>query len=100
YANPNKCDPLVVTKYIGRYLGRPVIATSRIDKYDGENVTLHYNKHEDNSYVEKTIPALEFIERLIQHIPDTRNQIKNLVSPFQEKNINFFFHLMNGVPAS
>ena len=31
YAKPNKCDPKVVTKYIGRYLGRPVIATSRID---------------------------------------------------------------------
>ena len=34
YAKPNKCDPKVVTKYIGRYLGRPVIATSRIDKYE------------------------------------------------------------------
>ena len=36
YAKPNKCDPKNVIKYIGRYLGRPVIATSRIDKYDGE----------------------------------------------------------------
>ena len=34
-------------KYIGRYLGRPVIATSRIDKYDGSMVTFHYNRHED-----------------------------------------------------
>lgn len=32
YAKPNKCDPKTVVKYIGRYLGRPVIATSRIDK--------------------------------------------------------------------
>ena len=39
YAKPNKCNPTVVAKYIGRYLGRPVIATSRIDAYDGENVT-------------------------------------------------------------
>ena len=31
YAKPNLCDPKVVAKYIGRYLGRPVIATSRID---------------------------------------------------------------------
>ena len=57
-------------KYIGRYLGRPVIATSRIDKYDGENVTFHYNRHEDDVYVEETLPALEFIERLIRHIPE------------------------------
>lgn len=70
YAKPNKCDPKVVTKYIGRYLGRPVIATSRIDKYDGEFVTFHYNKHEDDSYVEETLPAIDFIKRLIQHIPE------------------------------
>lgn len=70
YAKPNKCDPKVVTKYIGRYLGRPVIATSRIDKYDGENVTFHYNRHEDDEYVEETVPVLEFMERLIQHIPE------------------------------
>lgn len=70
YAKPNKCDPKVVTKYIGRYLGRPVIATSRIDKYDGESVTFHYNRHEDDVYVEETVPVLEFIERLIRHIPE------------------------------
>ena len=70
YAKPNKCDPKAVTKYIGRYLGRPVIATSRIDKYDGDFVTFHYNRHEDNKYIQETIPALEFIDRLIQHIPE------------------------------
>lgn len=70
YAKPNLCDPDTVAKYISRYLGRPVIATSRIDSYDGENVTFHYNKHEDNSYVEKTVPVLDFIKILIQHIPE------------------------------
>ena len=70
YAKPNKCEPKKVIKYIGRYLGRPVIASSRIDKYDGENVTFHYNRHEDGSYVEETIPATEFIQRLIRHIPE------------------------------
>lgn len=70
HAKPNKCDPKIVTKYIGRYLGRPVIATSRIDKYDGDYVTFHYNRHEDEQYVEETIPVLDFISRLIQHIPE------------------------------
>lgn len=51
YAKPNKCDPKTVIKYIGRYLGRPVIATSRIDNYDGENVTFHYNRHENDQLV-------------------------------------------------
>lgn len=70
FAKPQKCDPKIVTKYIGRYLGRPVIATKRIDNYDGENVTFHYNRHEDDAYVEETIPVMEFIERLIRHIPE------------------------------
>lgn len=70
YAKPNKCDPKIVTKYIGRYLGRPVIATSRIDNYDGDNVTFHYNRHEDNKLVTETLPVMDFINRLIQHIPE------------------------------
>ena len=70
YAKPSQCDPKTISQYIGRYLGRPVIATKRIDKYDGEMVTFHYNRHEDNKYVEETIPALEFMERLVQHIPE------------------------------
>ena len=70
YAKPNLCDPNTVIKYIGRYLGRPVIALKRIDSYDGENVTFHYNRHEDNTYVKRTIPAIKFIKLLIQHIPE------------------------------
>ena len=70
FAKPNRCNPAVVAKYIGRYLGRPVIATSRIDSYDGENVTFHYNRHEDNKLITETVPAMEFISRLIQHIPE------------------------------
>ena len=70
YAKPNKCDPNIVVKYIGRYLVHPVIATSRINKYDGDFVTFHYNRHEDEQYVEETISVMEFIERLIRHIPE------------------------------
>ena len=70
YAKPNLCDPKVVAKYIGRYLGRPAIATSRIDRYDGETVTFHYNRHEDDQYVEETLPVMDFIKRLIRHIPE------------------------------
>ena len=70
YAKPNLCDTKTVIKYISRYLGRPVIALSRIDSYDGENVTFQYNRHEDNVFVKKTIPALDFISLLIQHIPE------------------------------
>lgn len=70
YAKPNKCDPKTVTKYIGRYLGRPVIATSRIDQYDGDFVTFHYNRHEDDVLVTEKVPVMDFIKRLIRHIPE------------------------------
>ena len=75
YAKPNLCDPKTVIKYIGRYLGRPVIATSRIDNYDGHTVTFHYNRHEDNKYIQETIPAIDFIQRLIRHIPEKHFKI-------------------------
>ena len=69
-AKPNLCDPNTTIKYISRYLGRPVIATSRIDKYDGDFVTFHYTRHEDDKTVTECIPAMDFIKRLIVHIPE------------------------------
>lgn len=69
-AKPNKCDPNTVIKYIRRYLGRPVIAIKRIDSYDGTNVTFRYNRHEDEKLMIETIPVLDFVVRLIQHIPE------------------------------
>ncbi|MDR1550737.1 MAG: transposase [Hungatella sp.] len=69
-AKPNLCTPDITIKYISRYLGRPVIATSRIDHYDGDFVTFHYTKHEDNKTVTERVPALDFIKRLIIHIPE------------------------------
>ena len=69
-AKPNSCTPDITIKYISRYLGRPVIASSRIDHYDGEQVTFHYNRHEDDKLISETVPALNFIERLIVHIPE------------------------------
>lgn len=110
YAKPNKCDPKTVVKYIGRYLGRPVIATSRIDNYDGETVTFHYNRHEDNEYIEETIPVMEFIQRLIRHIPekhfkmirygvfmpDTVKSTLNFIVLFPKKSIMYTVVLING----
>jgi len=70
YAKPALTNTKDVVKYIGRYLGRPVIASSRIDNYDGHSVTFHYNRHEDNALVVQTVPAADFIKKLIVHIPD------------------------------
>ncbi len=29
-----------------------------------------YNRHEDDAYIEETLPVMEFIGRLIRHIPE------------------------------
>ena len=70
HAKPNKCKPKQTLKYIGRYLGRPVIATSRIIDYDGDFVTFKYNRHEDNKLIIEMLPVMDFIKRLIRHIPE------------------------------
>lgn len=57
-------------KYIWHYLGKPVIATSRIDFYDRESFTFHYNRHKNDKLITETIPVLDFITRLTQHIPE------------------------------
>nr|WP_253294847.1 transposase [Anaerocolumna aminovalerica] len=69
-AKPSSCSPDISIKYITRYLGSPVIAASRIDKYDGDHVIFHYNRHEDSVLVTETVPVLDFIKRLIVHIPE------------------------------
>lgn len=69
-AKPNPGGGHHAIKYISRYLGRPVIASSRIDAYDGDSVTFHYNRHEDNRLVTETVPVLDFMEMLIRHIPE------------------------------
>ena len=40
------------------------------DDEASETVTFHYNRHEDDKYIQETIPALDFIKRLIRHIPE------------------------------
>ena len=70
YAKPNQCNPKQIAKYMGRYLGRPVISTKRIDDYDGEFVTYHYNRHEDEKLVVVKLPVIEFMKLLAQHIPE------------------------------
>lgn len=67
---PISATPKSTIKYVSRYLGLPVISLSRIGYYDGQMVTFHYNKHEDNSFVQRTLPAIKFIQLLIQHIPE------------------------------
>ncbi|WP_238902036.1 MULTISPECIES: transposase [unclassified Clostridium] len=60
----------VAAKYVGRYVGRPAIAESRILAYDGKFVTFKYTRHEDNKRIVEKVHVYEFIKKLIVHIPD------------------------------
>ncbi|MFA8994800.1 transposase [Clostridioides difficile] len=60
----------IAAKYIGRYVGRPAIAESRIIKYDGKTVTYKYTRHEDDKVVVETVTAHEFLKKVIIHIPE------------------------------
>ena len=59
----------IAAKYVGRYVGRPAIAESRILKYDGKNVTYKYTRHEDNKVIVETVHVYEFIKRIIRQCP-------------------------------
>lgn len=55
-------------KYCCRYTGRPPLSEKRITAYDGETVTLAYRDYRDNLDKELTLPAAEFLIRLLQHV--------------------------------
>ena len=63
-------DPMAVSKYITRYIGRPAMAQSRITDYDGENVTYWYQAHEDGKIHHVTEHAHDFMKKLFIHIPE------------------------------
>ncbi len=63
-------DPVAVSKYITRYIGRPAMAQSRIIDYDGENVTYWYQSHEDGKIYNVTDHAHIFMKKLFIHIPE------------------------------
>nr|WP_308743538.1 transposase [uncultured Anaerocolumna sp.] len=95
-AKPNSCTPDKTIKYITRYLGRPVIASSRIDDYDGDTVTFHYTRHENHKLITERVPALDFIKRLIVHIPEKHFKMLRYYGIYakhykQEKNLRKCF---------
>ncbi len=56
-------------QYIGRYLARPAIAEYRIISYDGETVKFWYEDHATGEVIERELQVLEFIGKIIMHIP-------------------------------
>lgn len=57
-------------EYLGKYLKRPPIGETRIKKYNGKYVTYEYLDYYTDTIETMSLPVLEFISRLISHIPD------------------------------
>ena len=62
----NSIEELI--KYVTRYCSRPVIAESRILKYEHNNVTWSYTDHKHEEYHEVTESAFSFITKLLRHL--------------------------------
>ena len=58
------------TQYLGKYLKRPPIGETRIKAYDRKEVTYQYLDHYTKETHTMTLPVLEFIGRVVTHIPD------------------------------
>ena len=54
--------------YLCKYVSSPPISIRRIEGYDGQAVTYRYEDHRKGP-VRETISAVEFIGRMIQHLP-------------------------------
>jgi hypothetical protein len=57
-------------EYLGKYLKRPPIGETRIKAYDGKTVTYRYLDHYTKTTIIKQLAVVDFIARLIVHIPD------------------------------
>jgi len=69
HAKTRMKDARGAARYIGRYLARPAIAEYRIINYDGKTVRFWYIDHKTEKKTEAELPVLDFIGKLIMHIP-------------------------------
>jgi hypothetical protein len=54
--------------YCCRYTGRPPLSERRIVAYDGQQVSLAYQDYRDGQAKTLTLPASEFLLRVLQHV--------------------------------
>ena len=59
-----------VVKYIGRYTKRPAIAQTRITSFINNIVTFWYEDHKEKQKINVSLPALDFIGKIVAHIHD------------------------------
>ena len=61
-------DGLATLKYLGAYVFRVAISDSRIEAYDGKQVTIKYQKVGSSRWRHLTLEIFEFMRRFLQHV--------------------------------
>jgi hypothetical protein len=54
--------------YLAKYVVAPPISVRRIEAYDGKTVRYWYRDHKTGQIEHETLPVLQFIGRMVQHI--------------------------------
>lgn len=100
YAKQRVTNPRKTARYIGRYVRHPAIAESRITEFNPETNTVTFWYWRDGTKKTVTISAQEFIDRLVQLIPDknmkliryyglyarrTRNKLQKILTPLSRQ---------------
>jgi hypothetical protein len=57
-----------LAQYLAKYVVSPPISVRRIERYDGKSVCYWYRDHKTGQIEHETLPALQFIGRMVQHI--------------------------------
>lgn len=88
YCPPSKHKSLKdCVDYVIRYVGRPVMASSRIDDYDYDlnHVLWHYTDHDTKQRVDVFEDILSFMKKLIIHIPDEHFKMIRYIGGYATK---------------
>ena len=57
-----------LAQYLAKYVVSPPISVRRIERYDGKTVSYWYRDHKTGQIEHETLPVLEFVGRMAQHI--------------------------------
>jgi hypothetical protein len=77
-----------ISQYIGRYIRHPAVANNRIVNYEGGHVTFYYKNPNDNDKVIFiTKPVDEFIESILQHIPEPQFKMIRYYGAYSRNNV-------------
>jgi hypothetical protein len=57
-----------LAQYLAKYVVSPPISVRRIEAYDGKTVSYWYRDHKTEQIEHETLPARQFLGRMVQHI--------------------------------